>query len=603
MTSDKDSQPQARKDKSFETTVTPDAVSHVAGSFDTAATIPPDCDPSALGQQQPGSGGFAVPQHFDGYELLDEIARGGMGIVYRAHQKNLDRIVALKTVLAGDLASKDAIQQIHSEAQAAGQLNHPGIVPVHDVGQCHGFHYFSMPLIEGSSLSDRIVRGPMDPDEAAGFIRSAAATIHFAHQKNIIHRDLKPGNILIDGQQQPLITDFGIATRINNDQTPDNVNTLSGTAEYMSPEQASGEPAGPLTDVYSLGATLYCLLTGHPPFQAATTLDTLLAVLKSDPVPPRRLNQKIPRDIELICLKCLEKRPQDRYQSALEVSEELDRFLKGEPVHVHPVGNIGTYARWVRRQPGNAAVATGLVLCFTAALAISIYYNFQLQMQRDIADRALEEVSLSEVRERRAHRTATALLNELASAESGFTMALQYSTLGEVCDAAVKASMDTTADERNRLNNAFRRARMNLTSDQETQLAAALDKCRTSFGTPAAEEAVTELIAQARELWRHSTDQTPAARTQIQTVLYARSRQLAKSIRTAKNRNEAHDDIRSIADLISAELSIVADDKIYSTARKMLDAIDEWPNGAPPESLQDIARALSQAAGGASERE
>ncbi len=571
-----------------------------AQTYETDATIPPDAnlsDASVMARSAPNAP--AMPKEFDGYELIEEIARGGMGIVYKAYQKSLDRVVALKTVLAGDLASEEAIRLFHTEARAAGKLNHPGIVPVYDVGECHGFHYFSMPLIDGVSLADRVARGPMDPDEAARFMKMAAETIHFAHKHNIIHRDLKPGNILVDFLGRPLITDFGIARKIDDRHTPGEQYSLTGTAEYMPPEQASGESTGPLGDVYSLGATLYCLLTGRPPFQSSNTLDTLMAVLHSDPVPPRRLNERIPRDIELICLKCIEKRPQDRYQSALEVAEELERFLEGRPVLVHPVGNIGTFIRWTRRKPRSAALATALVVCFTAALAISVYYNFQLDMQRNIADEARREAEFSELSASRLQRVTEALLEQLATAESGVVQALQYSSLGEVCSAATKLSRATLKVPRNQALGDFRTARSRLSDEQEAELRPLLDQIEEAAnrkeGDPdATTSAADNLIAQARGIWLSATEGSPGARKQIRTVLYARTHQLVEKIVAATDRRDVADDIKSLLDLMNAELSVVATDEVYLKAVQMLVAVEEWRSGPLPQSLITIAGDLQR---------
>ena len=577
-------------------------------SNETQATIPPNTNQTTKSEDVGNSSDTAVlPKRFDGYELLDEIARGGMGIVYRAHQKALDRTVALKTVITGRFTSDEAMQLFQTEAKAAGQLNHPGIVPVYDVGECHGVHYFSMPLIEGVSLTDRIMRGPLDPDEAARVMKTVAQTIHFTHQHNIVHRDLKPGNILIDAYDQPLIMDFGIAQKIDDRHTPGDVDTLMGTAEYMSPEQASGEPTGPLADVYSLGATLYCLLTGRPPFQSHNTLDTLLAVLQSNPVPPRRLNQRIPRDLELICLKCMEKRPQDRYQSAQDFAEELHRFLEGEPVLVHPVGNIGTFLRWMRRKPRSAAIASGLVACFTATLAISVYYNFQLNQQRSIAEKAQRAAEtarwtaeLSEERVRRLQAVTQTLLEELASTKNGVSHALEYSSLGEISLSAARLARATQQPQRDMALQAFQTARNNLNEAQQTQLNLLLDRIEENASTVNTESEATgvdELIARTRELWLETTENAPGVRQQIRQFLYTRTRQLIDEVILATDHDDITRDIESVLDLIRAELFIVATDDVYLTAVQLLLALEEWTSGPPSDSLKTAIEDLHQSIG------
>ena len=571
-------------------------------SNETQATIPPDTNKATTSED---AGNFpetaVLPKRFDGYELLDEIARGGMGVVYRAHQTALDRTVALKTVITGRLTSDEAIQLFQTEAKAAGQLNHPGIVPVYDVGECQGTHYFSMPLIEGTNLSDRIRRGPLDPDEAARIMKTVAQTIHFSHQHNIVHRDLKPGNILIDAHDQPLVMDFGIARKIDNHHTPKDVDNLMGTAEYMSPEQASGESTGPLADVYSLGATLYCLLTGRPPFQSHNTLDTLLAVLQSNPVPPRRLNARIPRDLELICLKCMEKRPQNRYQSASEFAEELHRFLEGEPVLVHPVGNIGTFLRWMRRKPRSAAIASGLVVCFTATLVISVYYNFQLNQQRSVAKLAQFDAELSEERARSLQQVTETLLSQLASTESSVVHALDYSSLAEISLYATR--LVNAAPPRHHLAlDAFQTARNNLSDEQQARLNPLIKQIIDDAGsTDAAADTITPTIDQltttARELWLEATHKSPRLRQHIRTVLYARALLVADNLTAAENHDEVANDIESLQDLILAEILIVATDEVHQKAMQLRKTLEEWTSGPPSDSLKAAVENLHQSIG------
>jgi eukaryotic-like serine/threonine-protein kinase len=282
-------------------------------------------------------------RYFGDYEVVREIARGGMGVVFQARQLSLNRPVALKMILAGQLADDVDVKRFYTEAEAAANLDHPGIVPIYEVGQHEGQHHFSMGFVEGQSLSHRLADGPLPPREAAELIGSVCEAIEFAHQHGVIHRDLKPANILLDKNGNPRVTDFGLGKRIEGDSGLTGSGQIMGTPRYMPPEQAGGSrgDVGPAADVYALGATLYALITGRPPFQAATPLDTVLLVVEAEPVPPSRLVPRLPRDLDTVCLKCLGKDPGRRYTSARLLGEELAHWLRGEPLSARPVGRPG----------------------------------------------------------------------------------------------------------------------------------------------------------------------------------------------------------------------------------------------------------------------
>ena len=260
---------------------------------------------------------------FGDYSLIRKLASGGMGVVYLARQESLRRHVALKMILTGDQATRDEIQRFRQEAEAAAQLDHPGIVPVFEVGEQGGQHYFTMGYVEGGSLSARIKARPLPPREAAEMVRLVAEAVGYAHQRGIIHRDLKPSNILLDGDGHPKVTDFGLAKQVSGLSHLTLSGQVMGTPSYMAPEQAAGrvDQVGPSSDIYALGALFYCLATGRPPFQAATPVETLKQVLEQEPVSPRQLNASVGRDLETICLKCLQKEPARRYESALALAE------------------------------------------------------------------------------------------------------------------------------------------------------------------------------------------------------------------------------------------------------------------------------------------
>jgi tRNA A-37 threonylcarbamoyl transferase component Bud32 len=294
---------------------------------------------------------------FGEYELLAEIARGGMGVVYKARQRRLNRTVAVKMILAGELADQEDVKRFLSEAEAAAGLDHPGIVPVYESGEIGGQHFFSMGFVEGESLAALLAAGPLPPKRAAELVAQVADAVEYAHERGVIHRDLKPGNILLDKDGHPRVTDFGLAKRVAGDSGLTRTGQALGTPSYMPPEQASGklDAIGPPADVYALGAVLYAALTGRPPFQAATPLDTILQLLEREPVNPRHLNADIPPDLETITLKCLEKEPHKRYATAKELADELRRFLRGEPIHARPAGIVERAFKWANRNPAAAA--------------------------------------------------------------------------------------------------------------------------------------------------------------------------------------------------------------------------------------------------------
>ena len=275
-----------------------------------------------------------LPRTFGDFELVEQIGRGAMGVVYKAWEKSLKRFVALKMILRGEQASGADLARFQGEAQSAAGLTHPNIVPVYKVDSENGQAYFSMKLVEGQTLARRIKSGPLPPRDAARYLAAVSRAVHHAHQKGILHRDLKPANILVDGDDQPLVTDFGLAKRVEGGVSLTGTGAIVGTPSYMAPEQAAGNQGnlGPAADIYSLGAILYELLTGRPPFLAATAFDTLFQVRSEEPVRPRLLNPQIDPDLEFICRKCLEKKPEHRYSSAQRLAEDLESFLKSEPV-------------------------------------------------------------------------------------------------------------------------------------------------------------------------------------------------------------------------------------------------------------------------------
>src|SRR6476660_3593863 len=308
------------------------------------------------------------------YELLEEIGRGGQGVVFRARQKSLNRTVALKVISLGQWASKAHLKRFRLEAEAAAHLEHPGIVPIHEVGERDGQCYFSMKFVEGGHLDEVVRRAPMSIRQGAELIAKVARTVHYAHEHGILHRDIKPGNILLDAKGEPHLTDFGLARLVESESSVTHTLDVLGTPSYMAPEQAVGNNAAvsSVTDVYGLGAVLYQLLTGQPPFARGTTYETIKLVLDTEPRQPRLLNPKIDRDLSTICLKSLEKDPKRRYPSALALAEDLERWLKHEPIQARHAGVFTRGRKWVQRNPTSALLAATLV-AFAAAVGWNIW--------------------------------------------------------------------------------------------------------------------------------------------------------------------------------------------------------------------------------------
>ncbi|MEI8378877.1 MAG: serine/threonine-protein kinase [Planctomycetota bacterium] len=310
---------------------------------------------------------------FGKYDLLGEIGRGGMGVVYKARQRDLNRVVALKMILASEWASSDEIKRFQAEARAAARLRHRNIVGIFDVGQEHGRHFFAMDFVEGQNLAEVIAHRPLVPERAARWMISIAKAVDHLHSQGLIHRDLKPSNILIDAEGEPMVTDFGLAKVFDTDGGGTRTGAILGTPSYMSPEQASGRNSlvTARSDIYSLGAMLYEMLSGRPPFREDNPLDTLVQVLEGEPTLLRNLVATIPRELELICFKCLEKDPKRRYSTAAELADDLARFLRQEPVEAQAGGLLQATQRWVRRQPGLACRVAVLAACI---LIINLYY-------------------------------------------------------------------------------------------------------------------------------------------------------------------------------------------------------------------------------------
>jgi tRNA A-37 threonylcarbamoyl transferase component Bud32 len=361
----------------------------------------------------PAAGAAAPPEQVPGYDLLGVLGRGGMGVVYKARHQRLNRLVALKMILASGHAGEAELARFRTEAEAVARLRHPGVVQIYDVGEHNGLPYLALEYCEGGSLAGRLAGTPLPPAQAAALVEQLARAVDAAHQQKVIHRDLKPANVLLAGgpdtpvgQLIPKVTDFGLAKKLDEASGLTQSNAILGTPSYMAPEQAGGKgkQVGPAADIYALGAILYECLTGRPPFRAATTMDTVLQVLNDEPVPPSQLQPKTPRDLETICLRCLHKEPRRRYPTAAALAEDLRRYQAGEPIVARPVGSVERVVKWARRRPAAAALLVSLVL----GMATSTYFAVQASRQAHDAEisAGLAAAKEKEAREKEAEARA-----------------------------------------------------------------------------------------------------------------------------------------------------------------------------------------------------
>jgi len=545
-----------------------------AVSVHDQATLPPGSRGSESPRgADPLASGMPAGRQLGDYELQAELGRGGMGVVFRARQKSLNRLVAVKLILAGRLASAEDIARFHAEAEAAAVLDHPGILPIYEVGVCEGQHYFSMAYVEGENLATRIERGPLAPADAAECLRQLADAVEYAHVRGIIHRDLKPGNILVDQQGRFRITDFGLARRWQAGEDQSSLKDVCGTVSYMPPEQAEGQSRliGPASDIYALGATLYCLLTGRPPFQSANPIDTLLQVVQQLPVPPRQLNPAIPVDLETICLKCLEKDPTRRYASALALGEDVQRFLQDQPILARPPGRWEQLRRWSRQHPGLALSGSLTVAAMLTLLMVSVLYNFLLQGEQLQARAATLDAQ-------RLQQSTQQLLEQLAQLRQSerAVNVLQFSEYGRLSWLAHQLPNAQTAEEATAIRRELQALLANHQDVTNPALQHALLQVEISLADASQFDATQwsrlaeELTRQCRADWLSQTATLPALRDQVRQVTTARFLSTALGLLNSDQEASPAETLAELRKLADGELAIVGADDVREAVATFL---------------------------------
>ncbi|HKI38060.1 MAG TPA: serine/threonine-protein kinase [Gemmataceae bacterium] len=378
-----------------------DAIDRITAELrdETPCDILPGADVATLPRRPEGGAPRGSLSPVPGYEMLGGLGRGGMGVVYKARQVKANRLVALKMILSGGHAAEGERARFRFEAEAIARLNHPNVVQVFEVGEHDGLPFFSLEFCPGGTLEQKLAGTPMLAREAASLVAGLARAVQAAHEQGLVHRDLKPANVLLAANGTPKVTDFGLVKNLRAETHT--VGAIIGTPSYMAPEQAaSGKAVGPAADTYALGAILFECLTGRPPFKAATHFDTLMQVIGDLPLPPGQLQPKLPRDLETICLKCLEKEPHKRYASAAALADDLGRFLRGEPVLARPVGRLARGWRWCRRNRGVAGLVSLLLIVLLAGTAVSTYFAVRAERAAGAALAALTESEEAKQRQR-----------------------------------------------------------------------------------------------------------------------------------------------------------------------------------------------------------
>lgn len=548
-------------------------------------------------QSTPVVSSTALPRRYGDYELIEEISRGGMGAVYRARQRSLNRMVAVKVLLFGEFASDGFVRRFKAESAAAASLRHPNIVAIHEVGEHAGQHYFSMDLIEGQNLAQVARDGPLPARTAARFIEKVARAIEHAHQTGVIHRDLKPSNVLIDATGEPHVTDFGLAKRLADDGDLTATGQILGSPNFMAPEQADPSlgQAGPAGDIYSLGALLYHLLTGRPPFAGESIEATLRQLLHQEPVAPRLLDASIPVDLETVCLKCLEKSPERRFATASALADDLGRFLRDEPISVRPLGRVQRLARWCRREPALA----GLAFSLGAVLVLGLIAT-SILLWRERTARALASTEATKSRQlasflqqmlSRAGPSAslgrdTALLREILDQTAGridHELTNQPLVMAELRDTIGITYRDIGELEKSiAMHREALRLRHVLGDDKSTSGAMTLSLLAQSLTEHEELAEAEKLIREALDLWKANrgvTDEKYARGLTCLGSIHSRRGELlqakrcyeqALAIHRANHDSAAYSPLNNLANVLTKQKDFAGAEKLYREAIAMI---------------------------------
>ena len=545
-----------------------------------------------------GSGGESsttIPT-VPGYEIECEIGRGGMGIVYRARQVGLARTVALKMIVTGQAANKGQTQRFRREAEAVAQLQHPNIVQIHEIAEQGGLPFFSLEFVEGGNLADALQGAPQAANASAELCRTLGRAIHAAHQRDVVHRDLKPSNVLLTVDGTPKITDFGIAKKLDAADSHTQTGSILGTPSYMSPEQATSdaEAIGPRTDVYAIGAILYEMLTGRPPFLGTTPWETIQAVVSDEPVPPRRLYSKIPRDLETICLKCLEKTPDRRYATGEDLAEDLNRFLTEQPIQARPTGSFRRAVKFCRRRPATASLVLVAVIALLAFLGMGALYNSRLKA----ANQNLE----TEISEKQK------------------LLALSFVAYGRTCALAAKeANLDdplVVMTSRSPQISASNERQFELEYELLLHAGApsvrpALEAFRTAMQAAKRGDERGDLRQLALELahacgraWQSTTAETPFLQEMIRQHLYRRACSVVDKLATGGTLNQSRHEYAEFWELFWGEMAIVESTEVETAMVQFGELLKQWkqkgihtaPGDLRPQ-LQQRAQTLRKACG------